>query len=217
MRYRLAIFDLDGTLIDSLGDLADSTNRALADFGFPVHEEDEYRYFVGNGAKKLIERALPEGTPEDIQQQVYDRYAGYYRECCMNRTAPYSGMPELVKALRESGVKCVVASNKPDEFSKQIVNTLLGADSFDAVRGKRGDTPTKPAPDIIYALCAQLGIDINSAVMIGDSDVDVMTAHNAGIGCIGCTWGFRGEDELRQAGADIIARTPQDIADSITG
>ena len=212
---KLAIFDLDGTLINSLGDLADATNKALTDFGFPRHEEDKYRYFVGNGAKKLIERALPDGTPDDVRQRVFDRYSDYYREGCMNRTKPYDGMPALVKQLREGGIKCAVASNKPDEFSKRIVRELLGADSFDLVRGKRDDTPTKPAPDIVYGICAELGCEVGEAVMIGDSNVDVATAHNAGISCIGCTWGFRGERELREAGADFIAYTPNDIARTV--
>ncbi|MCR5121096.1 MAG: HAD family hydrolase [Ruminococcus sp.] len=211
----LAIFDLDGTLADSIYDLADAVNKALAEGGFPTHDYDEYRHFVGNGAKKLIERALPEGSPPELRDRIHAAFSANYRACCLDKTKPYDGIPELIGRLREQGVLCAVASNKPDEFSALIVESLFGKGVFSLIRGKRDGTPTKPAPDIVYSIAEELDCDLGNAVYIGDSDVDVQTAHNAGLKCIGCAWGFRGEEELLQAGADFIARQPSEIGDII--
>lgn len=208
---QLAIFDLDGTLVDSICDLADAVNTALAEKGHPTHTVDEYRFFVGNGAKKLIERAAPADTDETERDLLYARFSQIYREHCLDKTKPYVGMAELVLRLRSEGVKCAVASNKPDEFSKEIVNALFGDGSFDLVRGKLDGVPTKPSPDIIFSITEKLGIPTENSVMIGDSNVDVQTAHNARIPCIGCEWGFRGRKELENAGADMIAASPEDI------
>ena len=211
----LAVFDLDGTLVNSIYDLADAVNNALADNGYPTHELEAYKHFVGNGAKKLIERALPAGTDRQECSRIHGEYTKYYRAHCLDKTLPYDGMPELVARLRAEGIKCAVASNKPDEFSKEIVTALFGSDGFDLVRGKLEGAASKPAPDILYGIAKTLGTGIEKAVMIGDSNVDVQTAHNAGIKCIGCTWGFRGRAELEAEGADFIAETAQDIADII--
>ena len=211
----LAIFDLDGTLANSIYDLADAVNKALTDGGFPTHDYDEYRHLVGNGAKKLIERALPGGSPPELRDKIHAAFSENYRACCLDKTKPYDGIPELIGRLRGEGVLCAVASNKPDEFSRYIVESLFGKDVFSVIRGKREGTPVKPAPDIVYSIAAELGCDLKNAVYIGDSDVDVQTAHNAGLECIGCAWGFRGEEELSRAGADYIARKPQEIADII--
>ncbi len=214
---QLAVFDLDGTLADSIADLADAVNHSLAEHGYPVHTVEEYRHFVGNGAKKLIERSLPAGTDEKIRDEVHAGFSAYYREHCLDKTKPYPGMAELVAGLREKGIRCAVASNKPDEFSKEIVRVLFGSSSFDLVRGKLDGVPTKPQPDILFGIAETLGADIADAVMIGDSNVDVETAHNAGIKCIGCEWGFRGREELISAGADLIASTAEDIYRLIVG
>lgn len=210
---RLAIFDLDGTLVDSICDLADSVNKALADGGYPTHPYESYRRFVGNGAKKLIERALPKGTPEEERERIHAAFSDNYRERCLNKTRPYDGVTELLDRLKESGVKCAVASNKPDGFSKHIVTELFGDERFDLVLGKRDGVGVKPSPDILLDIMSALGCTAEQSVMIGDSDVDVMTAHNAGLPCIGCAWGFRGTDELERAGVDMIAQRPDDITD----
>ena len=212
---KLAIFDLDGTLVNSLYDLADAVNKALADNGFPVHGYDEYRYFVGNGAKKLIERALPPGTPENVREMIHSRFSENYHENCLAKTRAYEGTPELLERLSSAGVMCAVASNKPDEFSAHVVEGIFGKGVFTLIRGKREGVPVKPAPDIIRAIAEETGCELSETAMIGDSGVDVETAHNAGIKCIGCVWGFRGEEELVKAGADSIAHTPADIADII--
>ena len=210
---KLLIFDLDGTLVNSLYDLADAVNKALADNGFPVHGYDEYRYFVGNGAKKLIERALPAGTEESVREMIHSTFSRNYRENCLAKTKAYDGIAQLLERLAKAGVKCAVASNKPDEFSAYVTEGIFGKGIFSLIRGKREGVPVKPAPDIIRAIAAETGCELSETVMAGDSNVDVETAHNAGIKCIGCVWGFRGEEELRKAGADHIARKPSDIAD----
>ncbi|MBR4554420.1 MAG: HAD-IA family hydrolase [Ruminococcus sp.] len=214
--YRLAIFDLDGTLADSLRDLAEAVNNSLASFGYPTHTVEAYKYFVGNGAKKLCERALPEDKKTDAEiQRLLTHFGEYYSTHCFDHTVPYDGMQDTVKRLTEAGVICAVASNKPDDFSQIVVERLYGSGLFSLVRGKRDGVPTKPSPDIVYDICRELDIPSGEAVFIGDSCVDVQTAHNAGLPCIGCVWGFRGEQELRDSGCDILAYKPEELFDLI--
>lgn len=212
MMYKLAVFDLDGTLVNSICDLADAVNTALSERGYPTHETEKYYLMVGNGAKKLCERALPEDrrTEEEITS-LNLRFSEVYKTNCLNKTRPYEGMPELVKRLHDAGVRCAVASNKPDTFSKEIVNALFPEGGFDLIMGKRDGVPTKPQPQIIYNIISELGASKEDAVFIGDSCVDVQTAHNAGLPCIGCVWGFRGLRELEENGCEFIADTPEDI------
>lgn len=215
--YKLAIFDLDGTLINSIYDLADAVNKALEERAYPAHPTESYYYFVGNGAMKLCERALPEDkrSKEEIIA-LNKRFSEIYNEICLNKTRPYEGIPEVIDRLVKAGVRCVVASNKPDSFSGHIVDVLFGPETFDLVMGKRDGVPVKPQPDIVYNIAAELGMTLDDAVFIGDSCVDVQTAKNAGIPCIGCVWGFRGEKELRESGCDLIAREPNDLFGLIT-
>ena len=200
---KLVIFDLDGTLIDSLGDLANAVEYALAENGYPPNPRDSYRYFVGKGASE-----------EEIKR-VHKAFSGRYREHCLELTKPYPGIEDMLRRLNESGIKLAVASNKPDEFSKQIVTALFGDDKFDTVHGKREGVPTKPSPDIIYSIMDELGVSAEETVVVGDSDVDVETAQGAGLKCIGCAWGFRGTDELCRAGADKIALNSDELTDII--
>lgn len=208
---KLAIFDLDGTLVNSIEDLADAVNRALAENGYPVHPIENYNYYVGNGTKKLIERALPVGTDISEQERIHSVFSEYYRSGCLNKTKPYEGIVATLRDLRQAGVICTVASNKPDAFSKRIVSALFDEGDFDLVRGKTDGTKAKPEPDIVFAILEEFGVSADQAVMIGDSDVDVITAHNAGIKCIGCEWGFRGREELERAGAEFIVSEPRQI------
>lgn len=209
---KLYIFDLDGTLADSLCDLADSVNMVLEKHGFPTHDTEEYKYFVGNGALKLIERALPESerNPETIRA-VHAEYSKVYSERMLCKTKPYDGITDVLTALKARGCKLAVASNKPDDCSVNIVETLFGRGVFDSIHGKREGVPTKPSPDIMEQIMAELNVRPEDCIHSGDSNVDVATAHNAGMECIGCTWGFRTEEELITAGADHIARRPEDI------
>ncbi|MBR1764560.1 MAG: HAD family hydrolase [Ruminococcus sp.] len=210
-RIKLAIFDLDGTLVNSVYDLADATNRALADLGLPTFETERYYHFVGNGTRKLCERVLPEElrTDENIDH-LHAMFAENYERCCFDKTEPYGGISKLLFELRGRGVKCAVASNKPDGFSCRIVEHYFG-DTFDFVVGKREGTPTKPDPAIINYIMTALDASPEETVIIGDSDVDIITARNSGTASIGCVWGFRGEEELTAAGCTHLAREPLDI------
>lgn len=209
---KLYIFDLDGTLVNSLEDLAESVNLALADRGYPVRAVEEYRYLVGNGAMKLIERALPEEErSEEVVRAVHAEFSRIYGERMVCKTKAYDGVEELLLSLKERGCLLAVASNKPDAFSKQVAETIFGRGLFDSIHGKREGVPTKPSPEILLDIMGELGASPGECVMSGDSNVDVETAKNAGIECIGCTWGFRTEEELTRAGADMIAHEPRDI------
>lgn len=208
----LVIFDLDGTLINSIYDLADAVNDSLLEFGYPAHEVSEYYYFVGNGTLKLCERALPENarSQEEISR-LHSAFAEKYDKCCVNKTKAYDGIMQTLDELKKLGVKCAVASNKTDEFVKYIISSLFSEGVFDAVVGKLEGVPAKPDPQILNNIIKSFGYDPDECVMVGDSDIDVITAHNCGIKCIGCEWGFRGAEELISAKADYIAHIPQDI------
>ncbi len=210
---KLVIFDLDGTLVNSVEDLADSVNRALVENGYSTHPIDDYYHFVGDGTKKLIERALPKGTSAFENERIHEIFSKYYEEGCLNKTAPYEGICDTLDKLNDMGIVCAVASNKPDVFSHHIIESLFKKEDFAFVCGKLEGTKAKPAPDIIFKILSLLDIPSENAIIAGDSDVDVLTAHNAGIKCIGCEWGFRGREELENAGADFIAKTPYDIVD----
>ncbi len=220
-KIKLAVFDLDGTLVNSLEDLACSANEALAQLGFCVHEIPEYRYFVGNGAAKMAERILPEAyrTQENIDKalELFSRaYSKRYKE----KTRPYDGIEDTLRRLRAAGVITAVASNKPDEFTQRIVSELLGG-LIDIAMGKKPELEKKPDPGIVSELRRQAAELLGTApendeiIFIGDSSVDIETAHNAGVKSIGCTWGFRTEDELVKSGADHIAHSPDEICDII--
>ena len=210
---KLIIFDLDGTLVNSLEDLADSANYAMKHFGYPVHPTEAFRYFVGNGIPKLIERCLPESerSPERIEE-VRQVFSGYYNVHFADKTRPYDGIPELFDKLKRSGVRTAVASNKADDFTKSIIDRFF-CGSFDMVRGSREGVPRKPAPDIVFDIMKELGADADHTYFAGDSNVDMYTAKNAGITAIGCLWGFRTREELLEGGADFLAEEPGRIID----
>lgn len=209
------IFDLDGTLLDTLADLAASANHTMEQMGYPTHPLESYRYFVGNGVPKLLERCLPEDkrTEENIAA-ARKLFAEYYNVHFADKTKPYEGVPELLGSLRKSGVKMAVASNKSDEFTQSIVKKFFG-DIFDAVQGARENVPKKPAPDIAFGIMERLGAVPVNTYFAGDSNVDMYTAKNAGLTAIGCLWGFRTKEELLDGGADFLAEKPSDIYDII--
>lgn len=209
---RLYIFDLDGTLVNSIEDLADSVNIVLKNHGFKVHDTDKYKFFVGNGTLKLVERALPESEKDEVKVKKYhDEFSKIYAEKCMIKTHAYNGIKEVLNELKLQGNLLAVASNKPDEFSKKIVETIFGKGFFDEISGKKEGVPKKPEPDIVKNIMKKLNVDNKNAIMIGDSAVDVKTAHNSCMKCVGCSWGFRGYDELKKAGADFIINEPKEI------
>ncbi|MDR2129837.1 MAG: HAD family hydrolase [Odoribacteraceae bacterium] len=209
---RLLIFDLDGTLIDSLADLAASANHALQARGFPLHPVDAYRYFVGNGVTKLLERALPEGARDgETLAGVLAEFTRHYGVHRADLTRPYPGIPALLETLKERGMLLAVASNKFHSAVEAMTRLYFGNTLFDLVHGHREGVPPKPHPAIVRAILAGAKVAPGDTYYIGDSDVDMQTARNAAIRSIGVTWGFRSRGELLANGADFIAETPDEI------
>ena len=208
--YRTAIFDLDGTLLDTLQDLADSANYALALHGLPARTVEEVRRFVGNGVGLLIRRAVPEGTPETLERRVLRDFRAHYLLNMENKTAPYPGIPELLDALRAAGVRTAVVSNKFDGAVKGLCQNYFG-DRIRAAIGESQGVARKPAPDTVFRALEELGMPREGAVYVGDSDVDIETAKNAGLPCISVSWGFRSRTFLTEHGAQTIADTVEEL------
>lgn len=215
MRYRLAIFDMDGTILNTLDDLMDAVNYALDKNHFPTHSIDDVRRFVGNGMWKLIERAVPKDTDKDMQKKVHDDFMVYYHVHCADKTKPYEGILELLDNLKTLGCKTAVVSNKADEAVHDLCKQYFPG-LFDYEIGAREGIANKPAPDSVYEVLRKLDFEKKDAVYIGDSDVDVATADNAGMDSIIVTWGFREKDFLCQKGAKVFADTTDDIIKIIT-
>ena len=212
--YKLAVFDMDGTILDTLEDLKDSTNFALEKCGYPTRTYDEVRRFVGNGIRKLIERAVPEGLTVEQIDRVHEVFTEHYKVHCADKTKAYDGIKPLLEKLRASGVKTAVVSNKADygvqELCKEYFDGL-----FDYAIGEREGIRRKPAPDSVNEALRVLGMSKSEAVYIGDSDVDFETAKNAELPCISVLWGFRDEEFLREKGATLFVHDPAEIYDII--
>ena len=217
MSFKIALFDLDGTVLNTLDDLADAANAVLATNNMPLRTRDEIRRFVGNGIRKLIERAVPSGTDSDAVDKVMTDFKTYYGAHCAEKTAPYAGIPEVLAALRANGVRTAVVSNKADFAVQPLVKQYFG-DLFDMALGEDiQKRPAKPAPDMVRHVLETMGEKAEDAVYIGDSDVDVQTARNAGLACIAVTWGFRDRNCLADAGATLFADTPDELQNLILG
>lgn len=210
MKYDAVIFDLDGTLTDTLGDLRNSVNYALNQFGFPERSLDEVRSFVGNGVRRLIYLSVPENTSEEVSEKCLDVFKEYYKENSLVETKPYDGIIEMIEKLRNDGVKTAVVTNKMHEAAEDIVRIFFG-NLIDVTLGQVDGVAQKPQPDGINLVLEKLGVSKEKAVYVGDSEVDCITAKNAEIPCIGVTWGFRDKDVLIENGADIIVDSPEDI------
>ncbi len=212
LHYKLAIFDLDGTVLDTLDDLADSVNAVLAENGYPTHSREAIRAFVGNGMKKLIDRALPKGTDAAEADRILTEFKAYYALHCADKTAPYAGISTMLAALRAAGVKTAVLSNKADYATQALCKRYFGG-LFDVVAGERekDGIPKKPAPDAVFSIMSACGVTADDIVYIGDSDVDIRTAANAGVDAMLVSWGFRTADFLRENGATVIVDTPQEL------
>jgi haloacid dehalogenase superfamily, subfamily IA, variant 1 with third motif having Dx(3-4)D or Dx(3-4)E len=209
---RLVIFDLDGTLLNTIADLAFSTNYALEKNGFPVHPKEDYNMFVGNGVNKLLERALPEGqkTEENIMLIRKD-FLSYYDEHNTDYSAPYPGIPALLNLIQEKGLRLAVASNKYQAATIELVKRYFSNIKFDVTLGQREGVPIKPDPTIVYDILAETGIDKCDAIYVGDSGVDMQTAKNSGVDAIGVTWGFRPRSELELFNPLYIVDKAEDI------
>ena len=210
--YQTYIFDLDGTLLDTLGDLAASVNYALRTHGMPEHTVDDVRRFVGNGVRKLMERAVPEGADNPLFEDAFATFRQHYMEHSLDTTRPYDGIPETLAALKARGCHLAVVSNKMmaatqalcRHFFPDTIEVAIGEHEAEGIR-------KKPAPDTVVAALKALGVGKEDAVYVGDSDVDIQTARNSGIPCISVLWGFRDKDFLKQYGAETFISTPSDL------
>ena len=214
LHYKAVIFDMDGTILDTLDDLASSVNYALEANGFPKRTREEVRRFVGNGAVKLIRRAVPEGTEDDLFDKVFALYTSYYDVHCADATKPYDGITELLALLRSKGVKTAVVSNKPDEAVRILVETYF-PHLFDAAVGTRDGIKTKPAPDSVFEIIKKIGAGKKDCVYVGDSEVDMETAKNAGIPCISVSWGFKESEFLAEHGAQKIVNNAKELSAAV--
>lgn len=212
---KAVLFDLDGTLANSLEDLASSVNYALCELGFPTRKTEEFKNLVGDGIPKLIERALPDGkkTP-DKKQKCLEIFMPHYREHYFDKTRAYDGITALLKSLKAEDFKIAVISNKAQEMAEKVVQKLFG-DIFDIVAGEREGYKTKPDPALTLKITEKLGVKPESCILVGDSGMDMLAAMNAGAVGIGVLWGFREKDELQKNGARYIVRKPHEIYDII--
>lgn len=213
MKFQAAIFDLDGTLIDSLADLADSANEMLEHYGFPTHPVDPYRYFVGNGSRKLIERCLPKAKSTDTAfvDEALAYYKGCYERRLLNKTVPYEGILEALHAPQEKGIPLGIVTNKHQSAADAIAAKLFPAGMFVEVFGDRPGYPRKPDPKKPLMIAKEMHVAPETVAYFGDTSVDMDTAKNAGFYAVGVTWGFRPKEELIEHGADILLDHPSEM------
>lgn len=216
MNKKIVIFDLDGTLINTLEDLKNSTNHALKTFNYPERNIEEICQFVGNGVAKLIERAIPDGCSNPDFDKCLNVFKQHYSKNMYNKTAPYNKIPEMLKTLKQKGYLTAVVSNKYDMAVKELCNKYF-SDLIDFAAGENEacGIKKKPAPDTVLKVLEKFNLTCNQAVYIGDSDVDIMTAKNSKMPCISVTWGFRNRDFLIKHGAEIIIDSPDEIINVI--
>ena len=212
--YKAVIFDLDGTLLDTLKDLANSVNYALREFGYPERTIDEVRRFIGNGVIKLMKRAAPDGIDEEAFEKCFNTFRSHYLEHMYDNTKPYEGIMEMLSILKEKGVKTAVVSNKLHSGVVGLCEDFFGGQLTSAY-GVNTEDERKPQPKNVFKALYDLGVGAEETVYVGDSGVDVQTAKNAGLKCIGVTWGFRSEEELLEAGAEYIAHSAEETVDIV--
>ena len=209
---KLVIFDLDGTLLNTIADLACATNHALTCCGFPTHETDEYCHFVGRGINNLFRSALPETerTDENVLR-MRAAFLPYYNEHNAENSKPYEGITKVLEELHNAGLSLAVASNKYQQATEKLIRFFFPSISFCAVLGQREGVPIKPDPSIVHLILETAGVSASEALYVGDSGIDMQTAANAHVDSVGVTWGFRSAEELRANGAKQLAHTPDDI------
>lgn len=204
------LFDLDGTLVNSIYDIAAAMNHALESLGQPTFSVEQYYKMVGNGMKNLCRRALAEDK-QDLLEALLQRYNARYLAHCCDLTQAYDGVPELLRELKNRGYQLALITNKPADQAKNVVETLLSGAPLDVVWGQQPPFAVKPDPAVYFHVCKLLGVRPEETLYCGDSDVDILFAHNAGAKGLGCLWGFRGGAELKAAGADFLAERPEEI------
>nr|WP_295778020.1 HAD family hydrolase [uncultured Intestinibacter sp.] len=214
MKYNTVIFDLDGTLLNTLEDLGDSVNFALKSFGYPTRTYEEIRSFVGNGVKDLVTKAVPDGTDEETTLKCLQTFKDHYKTNMQNKTAPYDGIIDLLEELNSKGVKLAIVSNKYD-FGVKNLNKYYFKDLIPVAIGEREGIRKKPAPDTVLEAMKELGSKENNSIYVGDSGSDMLTAQNAHIKSIGVTWGFRDAKSLLESGADFLIDSPKQLLEII--
>lgn len=215
--YKLIIFDLDGTLLDTIEDLANSVNHALEQYNFPTHKTEDYRFFIGNGVNKLLERALPENKRNaDFISMLKVDFIKHYYGHSDTFTKPYSGIVELLIKLQENGFKLAVASNKIHQATVELTARFFAGIHFNDVFGQRDGFPVKPNPSILNEIISNSGFDKSEVLYVGDSGVDVATAFNAGVDFVGVLWGFRPQSELEVVGAKVFVNNTEELFKIIT-
>lgn len=212
-QIKLCIFDLDGTLANTILSMAVPANKVLAELGLPAQPPEAFRYFAGDGAAELCRRCLrAAGDTECIQfEEMHRRYRKYFSELCMYEVKPYEGIPELLENLKTQGIRIAVLSNKPHDQSVDVVETLFGKGYFDAVQGQTDEVPKKPSPIGVYRLMEQFQVEKEECLYIGDTSTDMQTGKNAGLPSVGVLWGFRDRKELEENQAAYIVERPQEI------
>lgn len=217
MKYKAAIFDLDGTLVDSLEDLADSANAMLVSYGFPQYGLEEYRYFFGNGARKLMERCLPKEKAAEAAfvEEALEAYNRCYEERMLGKTKPYDGILPLLEALQKRGVLLAVCTNKQQFAADAIAEKMFPAGIFREVVGDQKGMPRKPDPAKVLRIAENFGVQPEEVAYLGDTSVDMETARNAGFLPVGVTWGFRPREELVESGAKILLDHPMELLEKV--
>lgn len=208
---KLVIFDLDGTLLDSITDISDNINVMLKKFGYPERKVEEIMQFVGNGARKIVERSLPFAVSEEELNERLAFYNDLYTNCGSPKTKVYDGMGETLIALKEKGYKIAILTNKPQETTNEVYKKYLSEYNFDIVVGQRAEKKTKPDPSTTFEIINALGASVDSTYFVGDGEADVEVAINAGVKGIAVLWGFRTKDQLLKVGAKEFVSTPSDL------
>lgn len=204
------VFDLDGTLLNTLEDLKDSVNYALERQGFPLRDLDEIRSFVGNGIRLLMERAVPKNTDGDTFEICFKDFCDYYKIHMEDKTVPYDGINNMLADIKKAGFKTAIVTNKADFAAQDLCKRMFG-DNIDFVVGSSDDRPNKPAPDGVFYALEKLDSKIENTVFVGDADTDILTAKNAGLVSIGVLWGFRDREVIEKAGAEYIVESVNDL------
>ena len=212
MIYNTIIFDLDGTLLNTLDDLKDSVNYALHEMGYPLRTIDEVRNFVGNGVESLLDKSVPKETSPEASAKCLEIFRGHYAIHLQDKTRPYDGVYDLLACLKKKGYKLAIVSNKNDVAVKALCKEYYN-EFIQVAIGESSKVAKKPAPDSVYTALSELDSTKEQSIYVGDSDIDVQTAHNAGLICIAVTWGFRSREVLEAEGADIIIDRPEDLLD----
>ena len=215
-KINTVIFDMDGTVLNTIDDLAASVNYAMEKFGFPLRTVDDYRRAVGNGIRRAIELTVPEGTSQEVIDEMVPVYKEHYDVHCLDKTRPYDGIIELMRELKKRGYKMAIVSNKIDSAVKEL-NQKFFSEAIEVAIGEKPGVKRKPAPDTVFEALKELGSTADEAIYIGDSEVDFATANNSGLPCISVLWGFRDKEFLEEIGASVFAVQPGDVLEILDG